>query len=116
LAPRHLKKVSFVKYTLYILGTLLVCAFILSLNSRINEGNLLQLMIAKPEKSFFIPNYFIHPHLFLIIYLVSMPFYLSLGWFEQQSNIDKLESETLRTQLDSLKSQINPHFFFQYAK
>ena len=107
---------SFVKYTLYILGTLLVCAFILSLNSRINEGNLLQLMIAKPEKSFFIPNYFIHPHLFLIIYLVSMPFYLSLGWFEQQSNIDKLESETLRTQLDSLKSQINPHFFFQYAK
>jgi sensor histidine kinase YesM len=116
LAPRHLKKVSFVKYTLYILGTLLVCAFILSLNSKINEGNLLQLMIAKPEKSFFIPSYLILVYLFIITYLVSMPFYLSLGWFEQQSKIDKLESETLRTQLDSLKSQINPHFFFQYAK
>lgn len=73
-------------------------------------------MIAKPEKSFFIPSYLILVYLFIITYLVSMPFYLSLGWFEQQSKIDKLESETLRTQLDSLKSQINPHFFFQYAK
>jgi LytS/YehU family sensor histidine kinase len=44
--------------------------------------------------------------------LLSMPFYLSLGWFDQQSKIDKLESVNLRTELDSLKDQINPHFFF----
>jgi len=112
LAPRYLKKGSFVKYALYVLGTILVCAFIFSLNSNINEGNQLQLMTTEPEKSFFIPSYLIHVYLFFITYLVSMPFYLSLGWFEQQSKIDKFESETLRTELDSLKSQINPHFFF----
>ncbi|AFU70348.1 two -component sensor histidine kinase LytS-like protein [Psychroflexus torquis ATCC 700755] len=112
MAPRYLKKGSFVKQGLYILGTLLVCAFIFSLNSNINEGNQLQLMTTEPEKSFFIPSYLIHVYLFFITYLVSMPFYLSLGWFEQQSKIDKLESETLRTELDSLKNQINPHFFF----
>lgn len=106
-----LKKGSFVKQGLYILGTLLLCGFILSFNSKIDEGNLLQLMIAEQKKSFFIPSYLIHVYLFFITYLVSMPFYLSLGWSEQQSKIDKLESETLRTELDSLKNQINPHFF-----
>lgn len=112
LAPKYLKKGTYVKYSLYVIATILVCAFMLSLNSSINQGNEMYIMVSDSEDQLFIPAYLVNAYLFFMVYLVSMPFYLSLGWFEQQSEIKKLENESLKNELDNLRSQINPHFFF----
>lgn len=53
---------------------------------------------------------------FLLMFLtLSLPvpiIYLMRDRFEQQRTIDKLQQETLQAELNLLKSQINPHFFF----
>lgn len=40
------------------------------------------------------------------------PMYLSYNWFQQNAQLANLKSEKLETELSFLKSQINPHFFF----
>lgn len=44
--------------------------------------------------------------------LASIPFILAVEWFKQRSEIDNLEKEKSATELNLLKQQINPHFFF----
>lgn len=43
---------------------------------------------------------------------VSMPAFFSVNWFVQQEQLNVLENERLQSELALLKSQINPHFFF----
>ena len=112
LAPRFLKKGTYGKYALYVGATILVSATILVFHSNFIDQNDLWLMFGDSEQEMLIPGFFTMVYALLMVYLLSMPFYLSLGWFDQQSKIDKLESVNLRTELDSLKDQINPHFFF----
>ena len=49
---------------------------------------------------------------FLTISLISPIIYLLNDRFKQQQHIAHLHKETLKAELDLLKSQINPHFFF----
>jgi len=112
LAPRFLKKGSYGKYALYAVALIFACAIALALNRNFMEQNDLWLIFGDSERQMLIPGIFTMAYALFAVYLLSMPFYLSLGWFDQQSKIDKLESENLRTELDSLKDQINPHFFF----
>ena len=44
--------------------------------------------------------------------LASVPFILALEWFKQRNEIISLEQEKSATELNLLKQQINPHFFF----
>ncbi len=44
--------------------------------------------------------------------LLSIPFILAFQWFKQRSAIAILEKEKSATELNLLKQQINPHFFF----
>ncbi|MEM1124792.1 MAG: sensor histidine kinase, partial [Bacteroidota bacterium] len=46
------------------------------------------------------------------IILVSLPVVVALQWFEQSSQIANLEKAKSATELNLLKQQINPHFFF----
>lgn len=46
------------------------------------------------------------------IVLFSLPIVLSLRWSQQNSRIIALEKEKAQTELDLLKQQLNPHFFF----
>ncbi|HKK40158.1 MAG TPA: sensor histidine kinase [Cryomorphaceae bacterium] len=112
LAPRFLKKGSYRKYALFVGALILVCATAAALNQSFMEQNDLWLIFGESERELLIPGIFTMTYVLFVVYILSMPFYLSLGWFDQQSKIDKLESENLRTELDGLKDQINPHFFF----
>lgn len=44
--------------------------------------------------------------------LISIPFILAIQWFKQTGEIATLEKEKSETELNLLKQQINPHFFF----
>ena len=48
----------------------------------------------------------------LAIMLLSLPIVLSLQWAKQNNTIISLEKEKSRTELNLLKQQLNPHFFF----
>ncbi|MFK8005862.1 MAG: sensor histidine kinase [Saprospiraceae bacterium] len=48
---------------------------------------------------------------FLVIFL-SIPIILINQWFQQSAEISNLEKEKSETELNFLKQQINPHFFF----
>ena len=46
------------------------------------------------------------------ILIVSVPVVVAMQWFEQNNQIANLEKEKSATELNLLKQQINPHFFF----
>jgi hypothetical protein len=48
----------------------------------------------------------------IIIILLSLPVVLALQWGSQNNRIITLEKEKAETELDLLKQQLNPHFFF----
>ena len=48
----------------------------------------------------------------LIGMLLTIPFILAFQWYKQQNKITTLEKEKSETELNLLKQQINPHFFF----
>lgn len=47
---------------------------------------------------------------FLMVF--SLPFILTLEWFKQSSAINTLEREKSASELNMLRQQVNPHFFF----
>ncbi len=48
----------------------------------------------------------------IIILLLSLPVVLALQWSRQNNRIMALEKEKAQAELDLLKQQLNPHFFF----
>ncbi|SDL15111.1 Histidine kinase [Siphonobacter aquaeclarae] len=46
------------------------------------------------------------------VMLVSLPVVLALQWAQQNDRISLLEQEKTRAELDLLRQQLNPHFFF----
>ncbi|RZS76249.1 sensor histidine kinase [Pseudobacter ginsenosidimutans] len=48
----------------------------------------------------------------ILILLLSLPVILALQWSRQNNRIMALEKEKAETELDLLKQQLNPHFFF----
>lgn len=112
LAPRFLQKGTYLRYALYVLATILGCAIVLTLNGNFANESEMWLIISESGTKYLIPMILTMSYAISVVYLLSMPFYLSFGWFEQRSKIDKLESENLRSELSGLKEQINPHFFF----
>lgn len=80
---------------------------------------LAQLLISLPintvfGRSIFVTNPFELENAFgaFAIMLVSLPIVLALQWGKQNNRILSLEKEKSQTELDLLKQQLNPHFFF----
>lgn len=78
-----------------------------------------QLLILMPMNQFFGRDIFsLNPFLFengfgaLSIMILSLPIVLALQWGQQNTRIISLEKEKSQTELDLLKQQLNPHFFF----
>ncbi|BDD10300.1 hypothetical protein FUAX_27320 [Fulvitalea axinellae] len=46
------------------------------------------------------------------VMIVSVPVIMIYEWFKQKQTIDTLTQQRLTAELDALKNQINPHFFF----
>ena len=112
LAPQYLKGREYRRYFLYLFGCILFCALVLLFNPYIDSRGDMWLIISSSEDRILIPKLLTLIYGLSMIYLLSMPFYLSVGWFDQRQQIERLETEQLRTELGSLKMQINPHFFF----
>jgi sensor histidine kinase YesM len=80
---------------------------------------LAQLLISLPintvfGRSIFVTNPFELENAFgaFAIMLISLPVVLALQWGKQNNRILSLEKEKSQTELDLLKQQLNPHFFF----
>ncbi|WP_185731483.1 sensor histidine kinase [Larkinella rosea] len=107
LVSHVLKQKGLIFYALSVLATIAL------LYPLVAQG-LLALPVNDRLGGFFSSNPFQLENAFaaLTIMLVSLPVVLALQWFNQNSRIVALEKEKAETELDLLKQQLNPHFFF----
>lgn len=110
LISKLLKRRGVVHYVLGVAGTLAI--FIPVLSQILNWLPLQRKMgILTPSEN---------QHIFAIengafaiaVMLMSIPLILVIQWFKQNNEISTLEKEKAQTELNLLKQQINPHFFF----
>jgi hypothetical protein len=107
LVPMVLKKKGLV---LYILAGMTVVAVTYPVISQL----LLLLPINKRMGGIFMDNPFTLENAggAILIILLSLPVVLAIQWSKQNNRIVSLEKEKVETELDLLKQQLNPHFFF----
>jgi sensor histidine kinase YesM len=98
---------------------LLIYLLTLSATVAILYPLLAQLLISLPintvfGRSIFVANPFELENAFgaFAIMLISLPVVLALQWGKQNNKILTLEKEKSQNELDLLKQQLNPHFFF----
>lgn len=98
---------------------LLIYLLTLSATIAILYPLLAQILISLPintvfGRSIFVANPFELENAFgaFAIMLISLPVVLALQWGNQNNRILALEKEKSQTELDLLKQQLNPHFFF----
>ncbi|RBQ02277.1 hypothetical protein DRW42_27390 [Pedobacter miscanthi] len=98
---------------------LLIYLFTLSATIAVLYPFLAQILISLPintvfGRSIFVANPFELENAFgaFAIMLISLPVVLALQWGNQNNRILALEKEKSQTELDLLKQQLNPHFFF----
>ena len=109
LIPQFLSKKGIVYYGFVMVLTILVAYPILS-----------QFIYLLPFVHELSPDTYNLPHPFIkdrglipaSIMILSVPVIVAMQWFEQSSQIANLEKEKSATELNLLKQQINPHFFF----
>lgn len=78
-------------------------------------GQLLTMLpFSKQLGGIFSRNPFVWENAFgvIIILLISLPVLLATQWSKQNTRIVSLEKEKAQAELDLLKQQLNPHFFF----
>lgn len=111
LIPRFLKPKGIVFYAASAAATiLLVYPILFAIVSQLPIVNEFDLGIYNPESpSIFGEDY---ASIAFLTMLFSLPIIISNQWFEQHSSIANLEKEKSETELNFLKQQINPHFFF----
>jgi sensor histidine kinase YesM len=98
---------------------LLIYLLTLSASIAILYPILAQILISLPintvfGRSIFVANPFEPENAFgaFAIMLISLPVVLALQWGKQNNRILTLEKEKSQNELDLLKQQLNPHFFF----
>ncbi|RYG12549.1 MAG: histidine kinase, partial [Chitinophagaceae bacterium] len=108
LVSQVLKQKGFVLYVLSVLATIVIFYPIIA-----------QMLIALPinktlGRDIFASNAFDLENAFGVfgVMLFSLPVVLAMQWGEQNNHILSLEKEKSQTELDLLKQQLNPHFFF----
>jgi sensor histidine kinase YesM len=107
LVPRVLKQKGVVMYILAGLATVSITyPIIAQLISLLPVNDRLGMVFS--DNPFLLENAFGA----ILIILLSLPVVLALQWSKQNSRIMSLEKEKAETELDLLKQQLNPHFFF----
>ncbi len=110
LVKHYLAKQKYWEYVWRLAVLLLVVSIFMSFHP-ITEGTWLFLK-SKGEILWKIPNILTLMYAFFMVTLFTTPLYLSYNWFQQNAQLADLKNEKLETELSFLKSQINPHFFF----
>jgi sensor histidine kinase YesM len=108
LVSKVLKQQGFLIYTLSLLATVALLYPILAQALILLPINQIFGRDIFPKNPFSMENAFG----VLGIMLFSLPVVLSIQWAKQNSTINALEKEKAQSELDLLKQQLNPHFFF----
>lgn len=100
------------KYWAYIWRLFLLLfgvSFLMSFHPYLNKSNT---HFSSGDMQFLIPDTLVILNATFWVILLTTPLYLSYNWFLQNTQLANLKNEKLETELSFLKSQINPHFFF----
>lgn len=108
LIPRFIQQKKYGAYVFLLLLCFAGYAFAKNAHDVYLQG---YVMGAEDHKSFFL-NTFYNLSILLFYVAFSIGMYLSKEWYFQKELIRKIEIEKLNTELDYLRSQINPHFLF----
>jgi sensor histidine kinase YesM len=99
LFPKYFFKKKYILYSLFLIGTIGFGSFIL------------RLLFPSGNASFALPVFQHFVNLFFIVVITSS-FKLFREYSRKQELLIRVENEQLKTELDLLKSQVNPHFLF----
>jgi len=110
LVKRYLAKQQYLDYFWRLVILLLVIAFFMSFHPALDDAWLI--LKSREEVLWRIPRILTVMYVFFMVTLLTTPLYLSYNWFQQNAQLAELKNEKLETELSFLKSQINPHFFF----
>jgi len=111
LIPRFLVGRNYWKYIWGLLALVVVIAFYLSFQDYFSGDTYLK--VGEDSRAIFQFTPFMEGvGACSMALFISSPIYFTYNWFTQQNQINRLENERLSTELNLLKSQINPHFFF----
>ncbi|MCE7992126.1 MAG: histidine kinase [Roseivirga sp.] len=113
LIPKFLKQGKLFTYTLIVLLSLVV----LSIFYRFVVGNFwMEVLYAGPDQTYELnTSFFSHLKQFMIeVYVQGIVLSVKLGqdWLNASKKASELESKQIETELNMLKNQIQPHFFF----
>lgn len=119
LIPKLLTRKKFLLYTLSILGILVVTLFI-GTATRPPDGSPLQIKqmsspmpIDPPRDSLFFPFRGLRNLTSCFLFLaISTSIRVTEQWYSNEKQRKEMENQKLTAELSFLKSQINPHFFF----
>lgn len=110
LVKRYLTKQRYWGYIWRLALFALFNAFILNFHPEFDLGpNKLK---SQGEVLWVLPNITYPLAAILWVLVFTIPLYLSFNWFQQNAQLADLRNAQLETELSFLKSQINPHFFF----
>lgn len=109
LVKNFLSKQKYWAYLWRLTLFLFLIAFVLNFQP---ELTIEQNVKTQGETIWIIPNFLSVLTLTFWVTVFTTPLYLSYNWFQQNAQLANLKSEKLETELSFLKSQINPHFFF----
>ncbi len=106
LVPQLLKKQKFVLYTLGVILLVIAVTQLMMIVFYLKfEGMPIRQMLLKQDRIYL---YILH---FLVV-IFSTVLSISTHWYRQQQARIELENKNMSTELQLLKSQINPHFLF----
>jgi len=112
LVSNYLSQQRYWGYAWRLFSFLFIIGFILSFHPEFNLGEAYVKIGEQESPLFYIPAIFQIMAIGFWVIFITTPLYLSYNWFQQNALLIDLRNEKLETELSFLKSQINPHFFF----
>ena len=110
LLPKYLAKKRYWRYCWRLVVLLSFLAIFLSFHPSFYNSE--AWLMGKDSFRIEIPAFIKGLYALFMITIFTKPLYFSYHWFQQNAQLADLRNEKLQTELSFLKSQINPHFFF----
>jgi len=112
LVKYYLAEQKYWAYSWRLFLLLFIMSFIMSFNPELGESETFISTSTGLFEKITVPQTMVILNATFWVTLFTTPLYLSYNWFQQNTQLANLKSEKLETELSFLKSQINPHFFF----
>ncbi len=99
------------RYGLFVAG-IVACLLFFTLVKNAHDAWLYGYVLGDPQKQSFFYNSFYNFSIAVFYLSFTMALALSKNWYQQYLLLQKMEVEKLKTELQYLKAQMNPHFLF----